>query len=270
LTLDLEQDYGDILNVPRYEGFSQVDRLTDLLGKKNLPLTCFVQGSLFNSHPMVIRQLNSLKTEFGLHSYSHPRPVNMNHEYEISEGRKTYIKYFKKEPLAYRSPSGVICNDMFDVLSKYSFVIDSSIFPSLRPGGYFNSLDKPVKPYLLKNKVTVEFPISVFSKIIRVPITLSYIKLLDKPYFSALKLSKLPNLINFDFHLHDLANLTTYKEIPFSYYSSIYQAIFRKIYRNKNERHGFKLLENVINMFSMKKYEFLTLMDVYNLLLGKT
>jgi peptidoglycan/xylan/chitin deacetylase (PgdA/CDA1 family) len=263
MTLDLEQDYGDILDIPRYEGFSQIAALVNLLRSRNIPLTCFVQGSIFYSHPFIIQQMQELNIEFELHGYYHLKPTKIEHEFEISKGIEAYTSYFNKTPLAYRSPSGIINNNMFGILSKYHLNIDSSIFPSLRPGGYFNGLNKPIMPYLLDNKLTVEFPISVCSKIIRIPITLSYLKLFGKSYFDILKLGKLPILINFDFHLHDLSLLTTYNDITFSQYNPIYQNIFRKIYLNNN---GLKILENIIDLFFTKGYEFLTLSDVYNLI----
>ena len=271
MTFDLEQDFGDILDTPRFEGLSQIDSLISLFNTLSLPLTCFVQGSLFISHPFVIQQFKQLEIEFELHSFTHPKPRGIDHEFEIAKGRETYIAYFGKEPLAYRSPCGVSNKNMFRILSEYHFKIDSSIFPSFRPGGYFNSLDKPVTPYVLDNQFTVEFPISVFSRLLRVPITLSYIKLFGKPYLRSLKSCNLPNLINFDFHLHDLANLTTYEEIPFPRYHPLYRLIFNKIYNNRNDEYrGMELLERIINMFFAKGYEFLTIADVYHLIVENT
>ena len=45
LTLDLEQDYGDLLEKPGYEGLEHIPELVNLLKQRGLPLTCFVQGS---------------------------------------------------------------------------------------------------------------------------------------------------------------------------------------------------------------------------------
>jgi len=57
LTLDVEQDYGDLLDEPSYEGLKYVPKLAKFLKEKNIALTCFTQGSLFETHPNEIEQL---------------------------------------------------------------------------------------------------------------------------------------------------------------------------------------------------------------------
>ena len=51
LTLDVEQDYGDLLDEPNYEGLKYIPKLVRFLKERNIPLTCFVKGSLFETHP---------------------------------------------------------------------------------------------------------------------------------------------------------------------------------------------------------------------------
>jgi peptidoglycan/xylan/chitin deacetylase (PgdA/CDA1 family) len=269
MTLDLEQDYGDVLDEPDFEGLSQIENLKRIFKKNNLPLTCFVQGSLFHSHPQDIEQLKDLDIEFGVHTYSHPKPQTINHEFEITKGKEAFIKYFDKEPLGYRSPSGIFNETMLKLVSKNNFKYDSSVFPSFRPGGYFNSLKIPAEPYILDGENTIEFPVAVFSSALRIPITLSYVKLLGKPYINLMKTFQTPDLIVFDFHLHDLKTLNSSKSIPLNKYSPLYRSIFRKIYQNNQDQTaGLKLLEKLISLFSQKGYEFLKLSDVYEIIAG--
>ncbi|MCL0097678.1 polysaccharide deacetylase family protein [Dehalococcoidia bacterium] len=263
LTLDLEQDYGDLLDEPSYKGLSCIDAVVSLFRERSIPLTCFVQGSLLETHPYAIEQLSELDIEFEVHSYSHPKPKEIDHELEISRGKEAFTKFFRKEPLAYRSPAGIVSEEMFALLPLYGFKFDSSVIPSLRPGGYFNSLDKPIMPYFLDNSNTIEFPLTVFSKVIRVPVSLSYVKLLGKPYFRLLRTFNLPNLIVFNFHLHDLFQLDSSNRILFERFPVVYQMIFKRIYCEGN-LNGLHILDELIMLFRKRGYKFLRLRDIYD------
>ncbi|MFQ5924912.1 MAG: polysaccharide deacetylase family protein, partial [Dehalococcoidia bacterium] len=83
LTLDVEQDYGDLLDKPTHEGLEHIAEFVSFLSERNIPLTCFVQGSLLETHPDKIKQLAALDVEFQLHSYSHPGPRESNAKFEI-------------------------------------------------------------------------------------------------------------------------------------------------------------------------------------------
>lgn len=261
LTLDVEQDYGHLLNEPSYEGIQCIPELVSLFKERGIPLTCFVQGSLFETHPSVIEQLSALDVEFEVHSYSHPGPKEIDHELEISRGKEAFAKFWGREPIAYRSPSGIVNEKMFSILPLYGFKFDSSVFPSVRPG-VFNSLNRPTKPCFIHDSGMVEFPVTVFSNLFRIPLSLSYVKLLGKPYFYLLCSSNLPNLIIFSFHLHDLYTLSSASNIPFNRFSLLYRAIFRRIYTGRSN-NGMGLLEKLITLFSAKGYKFGKLADVH-------
>ena len=263
LTLDVEQDFGDLLDEPEYEGLHHIVKLVSLFTQKNIPLTCFVQGSLFETHPTSVEQLSALDAEFELHSYSHPSPRASNTKFEIERGKQAYIDFFNREPIGYRAPLGSINGEGYETLASNGFKFDSSVFPSVRPG-VFNNLNKPIVPYVFNNSGMVEFPITVFSKVIRTPISLSYIRLLGKPYFHLLRRSTLPNLIIFSFHLHDIYSLSSSSSIPLAGLPLLYKAIFRKLYTGRNV-NGMSLLENLIALFSAKGYRFLKLIDIYNI-----
>lgn len=262
LTLDVEQDYGDLLVEPSYEGLHYIAELSNLFKEWDIPLTCFVQGSLFESHPASVEQLSTLDVEYELHSYSHPSPKENNAKFEIERGKESYVDFFNKEPNGYRAPLGFINGEDYETLASNGFKFDSSIFPSVRLGVY-NNLNRPTGPYIFNNSGTVEFPVTVLSKVIRTPISLSYIRLLGKPYFYLLQSINLPNLIVLSFHLHDLWTLSSSSNIPFEKFSLLYRAIFRKIYTGRSD-NGMRLLENLIALFVAKGYRFLKMIDVYN------
>lgn len=266
LTLDLEQDYGDLLDEPSYEGLSHIDTVVSLFRERGIPLTCFVQGSLFETHPSAIEKLSALDIEFEVHTYSHPKPKEIDHEFEIGKGKEAFAKFWGREPIAYRSPAGVVDEKMFSILPLYGFKFDSSVIPSVRPG-VFNSLNKPIVPYSLNDSSMIEFPVTVVSNLFRVPISLSYVKLLGKPYFYLLRSSNLPNLIIFAFHLHDLYTLSSSSNIPFQKFPFLYRAIFRRIYTRRSD-NGMELLQDLVALFSSKGYRFLKLIDVYGLITG--
>lgn len=265
LTLDVECDYGDLLDIPQYEGISHIREVVDYFRKKNIPLTCFIQGSLFETHSKYICLLTEIDTEFQLHSYSHPGPERKKSEFEIKRGKEAYRKFFGRDPLGYRAPLGAITEEDYAILISEGFKYDSSIFPTLRPG-VFNNTGKPVEPYFVGNSGLIEFPITIFSKWIRIPFALSYIKLLGEPYIFLLKNFNPPKLIIFDFHLHDLFVLNSAKEIDQK--SILYQRIFKKIYINQKV-NGLHLLNEFISLLVHKNYTFLKLGDVYNLITRK-
>lgn len=260
LTLDVEADYGSRLDKPRYEGLYFIGVLVDFLKKRNIPLTCFVQGSIFDSHPDELQKFNELDIEFELHSFSHPTPQEMDIELEVKKGKEAYRRFLNKDPIGYRAPQGAIKNEDYNILSLYGFKYDSSIFPSIKPG-VFNNLSKPTKPHIIDNLDIIEFPFTVFSKIIRIPIALSYIKLLGSPYFFLLKTFKLPNLIIFDFHLHDLFQLSSLNDFPFKQLPPIYRNVFRRIHQDGKD--GLLILDKFITMLQKKGYRFDKLINVY-------
>lgn len=261
LTLDVEQDYGDLLEEPSYEGLEHIVELTDFLKGRGIPLTCFVQGSILETHPNEVERLFALDIEFELHSYSHPGPWQMDTEFEVAKGKEVYREFFGRDPIGYRSPLGVIERKDYEILASNYFRFDSSVFPSLRPGT-FNNLRKPTRPYLIDNPKIVEFPFAVFSDIIRVPIALSYIRLLGKPYLYLLKTFHLPNLVVFDFHLHDLFELSSSDKIPLEKFSFIHNRIFRKIYQG-GQTTGLHILDELIGVLQKRGYKFMKLIDVY-------
>lgn len=179
---------------------------------------------------------------------------------QVLKGKEAFHKFFGKSAIGYRSPLGIISYEDYDILANNGFNFDSSIFPSFR-FGVFNNLGKPTKPFIINNCKIVEFPFAVVSNIIRVPISLSYLKLLGRSYINFLKLYPIPNLIVFGFHMHDLFELSTASKIPIRKYPMIYRRIFNKIYRGRNS--GLSILKEFVRILRKKNYYFSNLQKVY-------
>jgi len=262
LTLDVEQDYAGLLDEPSYEGLSHIETLVDFLKERDIPLTCFIQGSLFETHSNELKKFLALDDiEFELHSYSHSNTQKSNIAFEVKRGKEAYEKFFGKNPIGYRSPNGIIKDMHYQILASNGFKFDSSIFPSLRPGA-FNNLGKPTRPYLVNNAQIIEFPFTVFSNLIRVPMSLSYIKLFGKLCLYLLKSFELPDFIIFNLHLHDLFELDSSKKMPLSRFSPIYRLIFKRLYQ-KRKSNCLAILDELIAIFHQKDCTFSKLDDIY-------
>lgn len=264
LTMDIESDYGELLDVRHYEGLKYLPKLVDYFASKMLPLTCFVQGSLLETHGEYLNPLASIDTEFHLHSYSHPRPDKRDFAYEIKAGKEAYIKYFGCQPEGYRAPLGVIEFNDLNLLIKEDFKFDSSIFPAFRPGS-FNNSSSPILPYRIgTNQGIIEFPFSVFSRYLRMPLSLSFLKLLGRPYRYLISHFSLPDFIVFNFHLHDIYQLQASKLLNANNYNILYKSIYNKIYI-QNKVDGYLLLNNFILLLQQRGYSFFKMTDVYKM-----
>ncbi len=267
ITLDIEQDFGDLLNEPRYEGLDHIGELVAFLKQRNIPVTCFVQASLLETHPTRIEALSGIDAELELHSYSHPHPGKGNQKYQIEKGRETFRNYFGRDPSGYRAPLGVITEPDYEVLAANCFKFDSSIFPSIRPGT-FNNLGKPIKPYFVAGHRLVEFPLAVLSNRLRIPLSLSYMKLFGRGFPCLLKAFNLPHLVIFNAHLHDLFALRSADEIDYRQASPTDRFIFDRVYRKSSAGSGMAILEQFIRLLGDKGYHFARLDSVYQSIPG--
>lgn len=268
LTLDVEPDFAGLLDEPRYEGLSHIEALVDFLKERDVPLTCFVQGSLFETHQNELQKILPLDNiEFELHSYSHDETLKGNMAFEVKRGKEAFKKIIGKNPTGYRSPLGLIREGHYEILAANGFKFDSSVFPSVRLGA-FSNLDKPTTPYLVGDTGIIEFPFAVFSNFFRVVVGLSYVKLLGKAYLNLLKASKLLDFIVFGFHLHDVFELDSSREIQLDKFSPLYRLIFNRLYV-KQRKSGLALLDEIINVFHRKDYRFCKLDDIYKLLVER-
>jgi peptidoglycan/xylan/chitin deacetylase (PgdA/CDA1 family) len=265
LTLDLEQDHAGLLEKPAYDGLKQISMVTSFLKERNIPLTVFVQGSLLETHPEAIKQLSVIDSEFELHSYSHGAYNSANTKYEIERGLKAYNSFFNANPRGYRFPCGVFNQDDYRILNDHGLKFDSSVFPSIRPNA-FNNLNLPVRPYYLNDYKVMEFPFSVFSNIVRVPLALSYFKLFGWPYLNLIKTPFLPRFVLFNFHMHDLFTLPSSYLVTKNEASLLSRVVYRRIYPQKRN-NGFGLFKQLVSFFVDRDYRFSRLDTIYDSLI---
>ncbi len=262
ITLDIEQDFGELLQKPSYEGLSHTGEVARFFKVRKIPVTCFVQGSLLETHPRRIEELSEMDAEFELHSYSHPDPNKADIKFELERGTKTYREYFHKDPSGYRAPLGVVRPGDYEVLAAHGFKFDSSIFPSVRPGT-FNNARMPTGPYMLSQCEMLEFPLGVISHTLRIPFSLSYLRLLGGSYFALLRMFGLPGFVIFDAHLHDLFQLSSAKGLDLTKQSLPYRLVFDRIYRRPITGGGLAILGRVLDFLENKGYNFWRMDRVY-------
>ncbi|WP_321418521.1 DUF3473 domain-containing protein [uncultured Methanomethylovorans sp.] len=106
--------------------------LLSLLDKYETKATFFVLGTVAEKHPEVIENLHKKGHEIACHAYSHDTLYKLGpagFEKEIFKSVELLEKY---KPIGFRAPSFSINNDTkwaFEILEKYGFKYDSSIFP---------------------------------------------------------------------------------------------------------------------------------------------
>ncbi|NJE42898.1 polysaccharide deacetylase family protein [Thermococcus sp. GR6] len=112
-----------------------VDIMLSLFEKYNVTTTFFVLGDVAEKYPEVVEKIYEKGHEIGSHAYSHEplyRLTRQEVENEIRRTNKAIYKITKERPKGFRAPHASITNEnrwVLDILKKYSFVYDSSIFP---------------------------------------------------------------------------------------------------------------------------------------------
>jgi hypothetical protein len=250
LTLDLEQDYG---RIDAYACFAHVDKLCEILLKREAKLTAFVVGRILDERHEVINKLTQFGTDFALHSYSHNLVGDQDTEEEVKRSKKSYENYFGQAPLGYRAPQGRISKAHFKVLREQGFVFDASVIPSWRPGIYSN-LTSPLHPYCVES--VLEIPFSVIPRI-RLPLIMSYIKLLGRAYTFLMSIFGLPHIVVFDFHLHDLFKTESFEKLPMKY----------RIIHNRNASEALGLFDTFVALLGSQGFNFLTMSELADKLL---
>lgn len=112
-----------------------LEPLLSLLDKHDTKATFFVLGMLAEKYPELIKQLHEKGHEIGSHGYSHKTLYDLNEE-EFDDEIKRSVNILKsitrKSPIGFRAPTFSINNSTkwaFEILEKYGFKYDSSIFP---------------------------------------------------------------------------------------------------------------------------------------------
>lgn len=111
------------------------ERILEILDRRNIKGTFFVQGRVAETFPKLLQQLVEGGHEIQSHGYSH-RPVNKMEKkeliIELELARKTVEDACGVQVTAFRAPDFTIDSEniwALEVLLETGFTIDSSIFP---------------------------------------------------------------------------------------------------------------------------------------------
>lgn len=252
LSLDLECDYGTALRTNTYEAAMETPMLRSLLEEYDVPLTCFVQTELLEAAPGAVEPLEraSVPVDFHAHSHTHPHPKRADFEYEIETSLDRVADRFSSDVVGYRFPDGAIPADGYRLLADRGVDFSSSLFPTWRPGRFDNS-NQPVTPHEPIPGL-LELPITPFSSAIRIPVSLSYLKFLGRPYRELVS-RRPPDVIVFDIHMHDLVTTSMLESLPLPY---------RAVY-NRNREQGVAILRQLIEGLRRRGYRFARMTDLY-------
>lgn len=254
LTLDLECDYGTLTRSNTFHAVSAVPKLVEIVERHGVPLTCFLQTELLTEAPEAVQALeeSSVTVEFHPHSHTHLRETETDTDFEVRHSATRVRDRFGTAPLGFRPPNGMVESYTYDRLQTNDIAFSAGLFPSIRPG-LFNNLDEPIYPFHHERTGITEIPFTVFSDHIRIPVALSYSKLLGWPFQRLLSASPPPAIV-FDFHMHDLVSPPVVENLP---------SLYRLAYSRRKNR-GFEILEWFIQTFKNQGYTFGTMTELYD------
>ena len=190
LTIDLEYWYSNEFLLEYLPEKKQdyveesVKPILTLLNKYNTKATFFVLGSLAENHPQLIEKIYDMGHEIASHSYSHKTLYDLGRndfEDEIKKSVRLLEFIVGEKPIGFRAPCFSFDNDtkwMLEILEKYGFEYDSSIFPiktmlygvSNAPVGIYRPSKNDVSINDPNGNI-VEFPLTTLKIIKNIPIS---------------------------------------------------------------------------------------------------
>jgi polysaccharide deacetylase family protein (PEP-CTERM system associated) len=187
-----------------------MDRIFDLLDRKNQSATFFCLGWIVKKYPEIIKAIDSRGYEIASHSSMHQLVYEQTpaaFEKDLEESLKTLEDMIGKKTSTYRAPGFSIKDDnkwAFEILIKHGITIDSSIFPAKRGHGGFESFGEAAPCFIDINGTRIkEFPINLWN-ILSLNIIFSgggYFRLLPYPIIK--KLTERSNYTMTYFHPRD-------------------------------------------------------------------
>ena len=190
LTIDLEYWYSPEL----VRGFvvgnkddliiEMTKPVLDVLDEFDVSATFFILGEVAKKHPELVEEVYGRGHEIGSHAYSHKTLYELGKEGfedEIKLSVELLKGITKEKPIGFRAPSFSIDNATkwaFEILEKYGFKYDSSIFPiKTKLYGVPNAplhVYKPSKEDIAKEDPDggiIEFPLTVVKMGRNIPIS---------------------------------------------------------------------------------------------------
>ena len=223
--------------------------LLELLKKHNIKSTFFIVGNVAKKYPDLIKKIHQDGHEIASHSYTHKKLENLGKD-EFEKEIRLSVDLFKrligKSPRGFRAPYFSLDNRTkwaLEVIEKYGFIYDSSIFP-LRTFWYGNS-GALLKIHKISGKI-IEFPVSIYERAkIRIPVAGGF-------YFRVIPFFIYKNLLRavlkerpaiIYIHPHELYNFVPKIKIPF----------LRKELKFFGVKNSFKKFEKLLEL---KDFEF--------------
>jgi len=258
ITLDFEPDYGDRtgeFNIIENQG--ELFELKALFDDLRIPITAFITTSTLSRYERSFDLVKRLASDFHCHSHTH-KTKTPDRFREISDSASTFKRFFGYQPLGYRAPLGVLYENDTDIMRDCGFKFSTSVFPFYYPGKFCN-LSVPATPFMYANGI-IELPFATIPWV-RYPISLSYLKFLGLTSHKLLSgIFGLPNVVVFDSHLHDYI---------------ISEKSFKKLSRRLrlawriNGSSGKRYLKEFVECLRRKRYRFMTMTELYNLIEGR-
>jgi len=179
MTVDVEDWYHGLANIYRAEKcekrlLSSVQIILDLFEKYKVSATFFMLGKIAEEYADLAGVITDRGHEIGCHGHEHKFITQMGrNEFEnaLSNATRILEKDAKKKILSFRAPYFSLTEKnpwVLDVLEKYGYRFDSSVFPVKHP--LYGVPDAPSIPYRVssgnlkvetKNSKILEFPILV-------------------------------------------------------------------------------------------------------------
>lgn len=149
---------------------ANIDRIFELLDKKNQKATFFCLGWVAREFPHILRKIDDMGFEIATHSDKHQLAYEQNKD-EFKKDLECSIKSIEeligKKVSIYRAPGFSIKEEnkwVFEELVKQGIEIDCSVFPAKRTHGGFESYGYAQPSILQVGNVSLkEFPINLFN-----------------------------------------------------------------------------------------------------------
>jgi peptidoglycan-N-acetylglucosamine deacetylase len=169
---ELLRDYLPAQNID--QDIESIEPILALFDKYNVKATFAILGSVAEKHPELIKEIYNRGHEIASHAYSHKMLHELGKEgfeEEIKRSVELLSSITGEKPIGFRAPSFSIDNSTkwaFEILEKYGFKYDASIFPAKTM--LYGEPDAPVFIYRpSKEDVTkhdpkgkiIEFPMTV-------------------------------------------------------------------------------------------------------------
>jgi len=154
----------------QYRLDANMDRIFELLDRKNQKATFFCLGWVARKFPHILKEIDKMGYEIATHSDKHQLVYEQNRDSfrdDLNSSIKSIEDTIGKKVRAYRAPGFSILENnswFFEELINSGIEIDCSIFPAKRAHGGFQNYGY-AKPALIDiNGVKLkEFPINIFN-----------------------------------------------------------------------------------------------------------